>query len=53
MSVDEKMNGRSLSYVHGSASPLHSSARATSVFTAALLVPVLQLNETSQEMARN
>lgn len=47
MLTDEKLNGRLVSYVQRSASPLHSSARASSMLKIALIVLALLLTETS------
>lgn len=47
MLTDEKLNGRLISYAQRSASPLHSSSRASSVLKIALIVLVLLLTETS------
>lgn len=47
MLTDEKLNGRLVSYVQRSASPLHSSARALSILKIALILLALLLTETS------
>ncbi len=47
MFTDEKLNGRSPSRVRRSASPLHSSARASAIAKIALIVLALLLTETS------
>lgn len=53
MLTDEKLNGRLVSCVQRSASPLHSSARALSILKIALIVLALLLTETSHAANSN